>query len=413
MNQEDLEMIAALITIFFTAGSIDRPDLVGRVVTAGDKPVAGAHVLIDSASVRQGTSPLCPSCYADCRKSAQTDNEGRFRIASVDPELLFNVLVVADGFQPTIVRKVDTAKEPVKVVLSPLEPGKLDPRRVMRGVVLDPAGKPLAGARVSARMFRTDAYSGFSPDIFDPVAVTNLRGEFVLTSKSPITDADLCIEGNGVAPRIVPGRKPEANPHTIKMTAGATLTGRLVRDGKPVAAATVGLVQANRSSTTFLGDTSIGTDAQGKFAFLNVHADENYFVYGLMGSFTDGGAVAAKAVRVGGEGATTDAGDLPVVRGHRIKGQVILADGKAIPPKTRLLVSREDAWDSKGAELDGEGRFEITGLPTERYSLNISLRGYRISSKNHSADSQVAGRLIGTIDQDIDLLKILMEPGAR
>ena len=83
-----------------------------------------------------------------------------------------------------------------------------------------PPAKPLAGARISAQMFKTDAFSGFSPDIFDPVAVTNLRGEFVLTSKSPITYADLKVEGNGVAPRIVPGRKPEANPHTIKMTAG-------------------------------------------------------------------------------------------------------------------------------------------------------------------------------------------------
>jgi hypothetical protein len=405
-------MNAALIMILILTGAADRPDLVGRVVTAGDKPLAGAHVLIDSAGVRQGTSPLCPSCYADCRKSALTDIEGRFRIVSVDPELLFNVLVVADGFQPAIARKADTAKEPVKVVLSPLDADKLDPKRVLRGIVLDPTGKPLAGARVRAQEFSTEAFSGFSPDIFDPVAVTNLRGEFVLTSISPINYADLNVEGSGVAPRIVTGRKPEANPHTIKMTAGATLSGRVVRDGKPVAGAAVGLVQASRSSSTFLGDTSIGTDEQGRFTFLNVHPDESYFVYGLMGTFKDDGAVNAHAVRVGGEGATRDAGDLPVVRGHRIKGQVVLADGKTIPPKTRLMVSREDAWDSKRVELDAQGRFEITGLPTERYSVHVSLRGYRISSKNHSADSQVADQLVGTIDQDIDTLKIQLEPGA-
>ena len=406
-------MTASLITLLLISGLADRPDLVGRVVTTGDKPLAGAHVLIDSAAVRQGTSPLCPSCYADCRKSAETDKEGHFRIASVNPELIFNILVVADGYQPTIAKKADPTKEPIKVVLSPLDPDKLDPKRVLRGVVFAPAGKPLAGARVSARMFRTDAYSGFSPDIFDPVAVTNLRGEFVLTSKSPITHVDLLIEGNGIASRIVPGRKPEANPQQIRMTAGATLTGRLVRDGKPLAGATVGLVQADRSSTTFLGDTSIGTDEHGKFTFLNVHPDDDYFVYGLIGSFKDGGAVAAKAVHVAGEGATTDAGDLPVVRGHRIKGQVVLADGKTIPAKTRLMVSREDAWDSARVELDAEGRFEIAGLPTERYTLNVMLRGYRMSSKNHSVDSQVPGQLIGTIDQDIDTLKILMEPGSR
>ena len=122
-------MNASLITLLLISGLAERPDLVGRIVTSGDRPLAGAHVLIDSAAVRQGTSPLCPSCYADCRKSAETDKEGHFRIASVDPELIFNVLVVADGFQPTIARKADTAKGPLKVVLSPLELDKLDPRR--------------------------------------------------------------------------------------------------------------------------------------------------------------------------------------------------------------------------------------------------------------------------------------------
>ena len=406
-------MNTALIVLSLLVAMADRPDLVGRVATAGDKPLAGAIVMIDSAAVRQGNSPLCPSCYADCRKRASSDQDGKFRIASVDPELLFNVLVVADGFRPTIAKKVDPGKEPVKVELSRLELDKLDPKRILRGVVLDPAGKPLPGARVRAQQFDTEAFKGFSPDIFDPVAVTNLQGEFVLTSKSPINHSDLNVEGSGVAPRIVAARKPEANPHTIKMTAGATVTGRVVRDGKPVADVSVGLVQGNRGSQTFLGDTSIGTDEQGRFTFLNVHPDEDYFVYGVMETFKDGTAVAAQELRVGGEGATTDAGDLPVVPGHRIKGQVLLADGKAVPPKTRLLVSRQHAWDSRRVELDPSGRFEIAGLPTERYSLSVSLRGYELSPKNHSMDPQSRYRLIGTIDQDIDTLKILLEPGSK
>jgi uncharacterized GH25 family protein len=406
-------MHTTLTVLLFVAGIADRPDLVGRVITADDQPLAGAHVMIDSAAVRQGTSPLCPSCYADCRKRGESDKDGRFRIASVDPELIFNVLVVADGFQPTIARKADPAKKPVEVVLSKLDLEKLDPKRVLRGVVFDPAGKPLPGARISARNFITTAYSGYSPNIFDPVAVTNFRGEFVLTSKSQITEADLLVEGNGVAPRIVPGRKPEANPQSIRMTAGATLSGRFVREGKPVAGAIVGLVQANRGLFNYLGDTSIGTDENGRFTFLNVHPNDDYFVYGLIGAIKGGGAVEAKAVRLAAEGATTDVGDLPVVRGHRIKGQVVLSDGKPIPPKTRLMVSREHAWDSTRVELDTDGRFEISGLPTERYTLNVSLRGYHLSSKNHSVDSQNPSRLVGTIDQDIDTLKILMEPGNR
>jgi hypothetical protein len=339
-----------------------------------------------------------------------TDRTGGFRIGSVEPSLLFNVLVVADGFRPVIVNKVDPMAKPIEVELAPLEADKLGPKQALFGIVLDSAGHPLAGARVSAQMFKTDAFSGFSPGIFDPIAVTNLRGEFLLTSTSPITHADLRVEGSGVAPRIVAGRKPEANPQTIKMTSGAKVTGRFIRGDRPVKGAVAGLVQVNRGSDKFLGDLSIEADDHGGFTFRNVHPDEDYFVYGLMGTFKDGGAVPVVRIRTGTDGATTEVGDLKVVRGHRIKGQVLLSDGKGVPARSRLMVSRENAWDHQEVELDGAGRFEISGLPTEKYSLNVSLRGYRISPKNHSIDSQNTFQLVGTIDQDIDGLKILMEP---
>jgi hypothetical protein len=110
-NHKPQTMHTTLITLLIVSGFADRPDLVGRVVSADDQPLAGAHVSIDSAAVRQGTSPLCPSFYSDCRKSAETDKQGRFRIASVDPELIFNVLVVAGAYPPvTALPRNKTAK---------------------------------------------------------------------------------------------------------------------------------------------------------------------------------------------------------------------------------------------------------------------------------------------------------------
>jgi hypothetical protein len=403
-------MLLPLI-LLAAAPAAERPDLEGRVVTTGGDPVAGAHVLISSAAVRQGTSPLCPSCYADCSKRALTASSGGFRIDSLDPELRFNVLVVADGFRPTFASKVDPVQGPIEVKLARLDVDSLDPRRVLRGIVVGASGQPLAGASISAQGFSTEAFCGFSPDIFDPVAVTNLRGEFVLTSTSPIEYADLRVEGNGVAPRVVPGRRPEANPHRIAMTAGATLTGRLVRDGRPVPGAAIGLVQVDRSAHAFLGNWSIGTDADGHFTFLNVRPDLDYFVYGLMGTMKQNGAAPARQIHVGGEGTTANAGDLSVVVGHTIRGQVLLSDGNAIPPKTRLMIGREDAWDFLRIELGPDGRFEAGGLPTERFHLTVTVKGYRLSPRNHSANTQNRGSLVGAIDQDIEGLKILLEPG--
>ncbi|APW59593.1 carboxypeptidase regulatory-like domain-containing protein [Paludisphaera borealis] len=406
-------MSPALIPLILLALTADRPVLVGRVTTTDGAPVVGAHVAIDSAGVRKGTSPLCPSCYLDCRKSAETDVKGEFRIDAVDPELLFNVLVMADGFRPTFAMKSDPLKEPVKVTLSAFDPSTFEANRILKGVVVDAGGRPLAGVKLTPQGFATEAFRGFSPDILDPLAVTNLKGEFVMTSKSPMEYADLRATGSGVAPRIFHGCKPEANPQTLTMTPGATLIGRVVRDGKPVVGCEVGLVQVNRGSDGWLGETSVGTDSDGRFTFVNVHPDEGYFVYTVMGSVKDGGAADAKKIHSGGEGATTDAGDFVVVRGHTIKGRVLLSDEKPVPPKTRLLLSREDAWDARYFDLDAEGRFAIDGLPTERYMLNVALKGYAVSPKNHSIDTQNGRSLVGMIDQDIDGLKILLEPRAR
>jgi hypothetical protein len=84
-----------------------------------------------------------------------------------------------------------------------------------------------------------------------------------------------------------------------------------------------------------------------------------------MGTFKDGGAVPVARIRSGADGATTDAGNLQVVRGHRIKGQIVLSDGKLVPARSRLMVSREKAWDHQVVELDRAGRFEFSGLPTD------------------------------------------------
>ena len=71
-------MNVSFVVVLIALGLADRPDLVGRVVTPEGHPVPGAHALIDSASVREGTSALCQSCYADCRKTCSDRSNGPF-----------------------------------------------------------------------------------------------------------------------------------------------------------------------------------------------------------------------------------------------------------------------------------------------------------------------------------------------
>src|SRR6266481_7491221 len=107
-------IIGLCLALTLNAGSIrgesePRPDLIGRVTHEDGSPVAKATVFIYTAGPKKGTASVCPSCYADCRKKAQTDAEGKFRIESLDPTLLFRLLVVAGGHESQFVPKVDPA----------------------------------------------------------------------------------------------------------------------------------------------------------------------------------------------------------------------------------------------------------------------------------------------------------------
>ena len=221
-----------------------------------------------------------------------------------------------------------------------------------------------------------ESYWGFSQGIFDPVAVSNQEGAFLLTSNSPIEYVDVQIKARGFAGKIAgdlaPG-KPEA---TITLNRGAFLAGRVVHKGEPLPCVGVGYVTVNRSlggppesRTHYIDRAEIATDGQGRFLFSNVNADDDLCVYGLMTTLGTYGAVPIHKVKTGSDGTTTDISDLVVEEGHKLAGRIVLDDGKPIPPHTRVLVSREHAWDSQIIELDQDGRFEATGLPTEQMTL--------------------------------------------
>jgi hypothetical protein len=201
------------------------------------------------------------------------------------------------------------------------------------------------------------------------------------------------------------------NRHDLKMTDGATVTGRVLLDGKPMPNVAVGMVSVERGMEKFTGNFDVGTDSQGRFALVNLPPNTDYFVYGSMETLKRYGALPNVKVHAGADGDTTDAGDLTVSPAHRLAGKVVLSDGKSVPAKTRLLVSREHAWDSMQIELDKQGHFDTAGLPGETCSLSVRVSGYHVSPQNGSLDLLNPYSLVGRVDQDITNLVILLEPG--
>src|SRR5262249_16890664 len=154
---------------------------------------------------RQGAGYICPSCYADCRKSARSVAGGRFKIESLDPALLFRILVVAPGFAPKFVGKVDPGAAPLEVELQVRDISNIPAKQLVTGRVLDPAKKPIPQAVVSVTSTHIgNTGYGSPPEGTDAVSVTDENGEFLLSSRQPFDAMDLQVEGRGLARAIFP-----------------------------------------------------------------------------------------------------------------------------------------------------------------------------------------------------------------
>ncbi|MCP4641363.1 MAG: carboxypeptidase regulatory-like domain-containing protein, partial [bacterium] len=341
-----------------------RLSIEGLVRGPDEQPLEGATAYVYTAKPREGTSSHCPSSYLDCGKRATTGTDGRFTIPELSPTLLFKILVVARGFEPSVVDNVDPGTGPILAALSALPPERLAPEHTAKGRVLDPLGHAVDGATVELYGYKTERGQCYGPvPGTDPLAITNENGEFMLTSEDPHITVFATVRARGLAPRKLHDLSAGPDVREIKLGYGVTVKGRLLekgglfRKGKPVAGSVIGIVQVSRDSESFLGEYTIGLNKDGYFELPNVAPNWDYHVYGKMGSLQGKGASPVRKFTAGKHGSEVDVGTLQIERGHRVAGRVVLSDGQSIPANTRLAFSHQGAWDSLFCGLDSEGRF--------------------------------------------------------
>ncbi len=176
----------ALALIPALSFAADRPNITGKVTDVSGEPLGHAMVMVYSAGVRTGYSTFCPTCYVDCGKHTLTGSEGNFNITGLSPDLVFNLLVVKDGYAATFVNKVDPAKGPAETAALKPRISPANPLQFVRGHVVDAHGDPVADAVIEQQgvMFRHDnGQMGmrFGPgDWIDLIAVSNEKGDFEL-----------------------------------------------------------------------------------------------------------------------------------------------------------------------------------------------------------------------------------------
>jgi peroxiredoxin/protocatechuate 3,4-dioxygenase beta subunit len=395
------------------AADASRPTLTGTVMDAEGQPLSNATIFISTAAPKVGSGVLCPSCYPDCRKQTTSDAAGQFTLSSLDPDLRFELLVVAQHHQPKFVAKVDPAEQPIKVTLKPRTGGETPDQR-LAGRVLGPEGEPIAGAVVNVRGVTRGESTRFggNKDI-DPLAVTDERGEFVLNGQTKFDAAGVDVVARGFAKGIFQRLTTGDKVHELKLAAGASIKGRVLKEGKPLAGVEIGVSGTERRSESYVGNYSVATDAEGRFLFVNLPAQTSYQLYGLMKSLRAHGSIPAQVVRTGNDGDTFHAGELTVKPGFTVAGEIRLKDGQPVPADTRVLLSREQAWDSQQTIASTNGRFRFENVPAESVGLSARIKGYQMSPRNSSLDPLNPYTLIGRIHTNkLDLI-VEFVPGEK
>ena len=414
-------LIAAILCYAaVSSAATPRANLTGTVVDADGKPVTDVTVMVYHAGVKTGYSLYCPSCYLDCGKRVLTDARGNFQIKDLAGDLWFTLLAARDGYVPKFANKVDPAKTPSVSIKLAAKPPTTDFSGVVRGRVVEKDGSPIRdtvitpiGLNMSAKDLNAHMPAG-APSVegehsmygtvegLQPIAVTNKQGEFEISYNKPTSKMLLQVEARALAPKVV---VMESGPlrHSVTLSDGATVTGRLMENGKPVPNALVGLMPVRpgmyQDNLKVVGDPydeiRIGTDAQGRFTITSVPWPVDWYVYAKMESISSLGATSPIEVKVTKDGQYLQTADLVVKPGYRVKGSVVVSDKKPIPEGMHVILSSETVWDRQTVPLASDGHFEFTNLPPGKYTISASVKGYHEKTPQY-------GPTPFTIDHNID-----------
>jgi hypothetical protein len=84
------------------------------------------------------------------------------------------------------------------------------------------------------------------------------------------------------------------------------------------------------------------------------------------------------------------------------QGSIILNDGGNIPAGTRVVLGAERGWDFQTAILSKDGNFEFNGVPTGKYFVTPSVKGYELPKAPKGLEA--------VIDSDVLNLVIKLSP---
>jgi hypothetical protein len=215
--------------------------LEGVVTTSDGKPVANAFVTIYSATAREPGSAVCPTCHPECGRYTRTDAQGMFTLTNVNSSLMYRLLISAAGYRTDYIREADPQFGGASLRLKPVRVRITSPENRVVGKLIDSKGTAVVGGRlqVEGTRYAHYSYSSSTTGKVEPLAVTDENGEFSFDCTNDLKAINVLIDARGTARRKLWIETGKA--HLLRMSEGATVTGRLMNGDKPVAKAALSM----------------------------------------------------------------------------------------------------------------------------------------------------------------------------
>lgn len=314
----------------------------GRVVDAGKRPVAGAHLSLRAE--RPGGERGLIRFVGGVNASAVSDEDGRFTFEGMTPGTA-ELDATAAGFQPAKLENVAIPEKGLDNLEVVLERGA-----VIEGRVLTSAGDAVEDARVVCgdAASISDADGAYRLDGV-PLGAQKVR---LLHREYPPLDRTVDVQ-------------PGVNPLDLILPEGREVAGRVVdRAGKPVAGAELALFPAGSPR-----EQGAVSGADGAFRFPRV-ADGTYTLRaGKEGYLT---TETPNAVTVAG--APVRDVEVRLDRGTRIAGRILGLDLYDLA-EVEVRAQRDDGLSERPGRVDFEGKYEIPDVGPGDWIVTASLRG--------------------------------------
>ncbi len=218
----------------------------GKLTDKDERPLAGVRVYYRSVG----------STYGYFGQSPTTDEQGRYRNAHLPLETQIEISYSSEDYLPA--KKVVSLTRDAREQQVDMKLEKRPRGGSVAGVVTDPEGKPIAGAKVGNYGNRSDEMRE---------TTTDTTGRFVLHDLlKDHVGHEIVVRARGFSPvlrRVEPGPEGAPSEASVRLQRGHFLHGRVENGaGEPIKGA---LVWISNRSGPFQAFESVQADEQGRF----------------------------------------------------------------------------------------------------------------------------------------------------